>query len=129
MPMPPAENQSETSLVALQAEVRSLRTLFNIVLGALLLLVVSLFSFILRERELVRRQIQQNSAYIAEYRSKMEPRLAELHSKLLAYSKLHTNFTPIFVKYFGATNAAAGANAPATLPAPETELAVPPSPQ
>src|SRR5438067_10175564 len=91
-PIKPAEGPGEfTAVDHLQAEVRTLRILLNIVLLALLVLVVSLFSFIYRQRKIVRRQIDESSRYIAEYKRKVEPRLNDLSSKLVAYSKLHTN--------------------------------------
>ena len=113
----------------LQAELRALRTLFNVVLLALIILIVSLFSFMLREMRIVGRQIEENSRYVAEYKRKVEPRLNELHSKLFAYSKLHTNFAPVLVKYFGATNIPSGTDTTSSIPsAPPSSLAAPSQP-
>ena len=100
-PIKPAEDKGESKTIELlHAEVRSLRILFNILLLALIVLAASLFIFMRHERKLIRRQFEDNSRYIADYQRKM----TELNSKLFAYSKLHTNFTPIYVRYFGATN-------------------------
>src|SRR5262245_24335768 len=116
-PIKPAEDKGDsTTIELLQAEVRSLRLLFNIALLALIVLVASLFRYMLHEKKFVRRQIDQHSQYVAEYKQKMEPRLAELNSKLFAYSKLHTNFTPIWVKYFGGTNPPSGPGATSSIP-------------
>lgn len=116
-PTKPAEDKGESNTIELlQAEVRSLRMLFNIVVFALIVLVVGLSSFMLRERKLVRQKIDESSRYIAEYKRKMEPRLSDLHSKLFAYSRLHTNFSPIYVKYFGATNLPPGLGATSSNP-------------
>src|SRR5688572_13072138 len=111
-PIKPAEDKGESNTVELlRTEVRSLRMLFNIVVFALIVLMVGLCSFMLRERKLVRQKIDESYRYVAEYKLKMEPRVNELHSKLFAYSKLHTNFFPIYVKYFGATNLPPGLSA------------------
>ncbi len=116
-PQKSIESSGESAKFALvQAEVRSLRILLNVALASLMVLVVSLFCFMFQERRLVRQKIEDNSRYIADYKRKVEPRLAELHTKLFAYSKQHTNFTPIFLKYFGATNRPAGAGATSSIP-------------
>jgi hypothetical protein len=138
--MPDAENSSDQPIPStaspgvpeivehLQAELRSMRVLFNVVLLALIVVTASLFSFMLRELKVVRDQIRDNSNYIAEYNRKLKPWLDEFHSKLFAYSKLHTNFMPIMVKYFGATNvASATASAQPTQPASEPTTAAPDS--
>jgi hypothetical protein len=87
-PIQPTEAKDESKTIELlQAEVRSLRFLFNIVLLALVVLMASLFSFMLREKKLVRQKIDENSRYIVEYRSKMEPRVKELGSKLSCWPR------------------------------------------
>jgi len=126
-PVKPAEDKSESKAIELlQAEVRSLRIMFNIALLALIVLVASLFIFMFREKKLVRQRIAENVRYIAEYNSRMEPRLQELNSKLFAYSKLHTNFAPIYVKYFGATNIPVMPGAASSIPiSPVPDLGTP----
>lgn len=117
-PSLPVSDSTATPVARLGAEVKALRTLFNIAMLALLLLLSSLFSFMLWELKLVRRQIEENSRFVAEYKRKVEPRLNELHSKLFAYSRLHPNFTPILVKYFGATNTPLNAGPASATPSP-----------
>jgi hypothetical protein len=107
-PLQPTEDAGPGAVDHLQTELRALRSLFNIVMVVMIILVASLFTFMLREMKMARRQIQDNSRFVSEYKRQMEPRLNELQSKLFAYSKLHTNFAPIFTKYFGATNVSAG---------------------
>jgi hypothetical protein len=99
----------------LEASVEALRKLVNAVMAALLILAVSLFAFVLRELKFVRRQLAENSRFVEDYRKNWEPKVTELHSKLLSYSTSHPDFTPIFVKYFGSTNGLLpGAPAPTT---------------
>jgi len=113
----------------LEGEIRSLRNLLNIALAALLMLVASLFIFMLWEARVVNRQTGELLVQIANYKRELEPRIHELQSRLTDYSRTHPNFTPIFVKYFGATNAPspAGATLPPG-PGPATVPGAPASP-
>ena len=117
IPIKPDEAKGESeAMELLQSEVRSLRILFNTVMVALIILTSSLFHFMMREKKIIRRQIDDNLRYIADYKRRVEPRVIELNSKLLAYSKLHTNFTPILLRYFGTTNPPSAASTTSAVP-------------
>src|SRR5437870_6725854 len=104
LPASSPPQRSVMSLDQLEAAFRSLRNLVNVVSVALIALTASLFFFVRHELKLARIQLGEGARHVAEYKSKIEPRINELHSKLEAYSKVHPDFTPILVKYFGLTN-------------------------
>jgi hypothetical protein len=76
----------------------------------LVILSGSLFVFFLRETSLARRQIAELSQVVAEYQKTAAPVMEEFRTKLLAYTKTHPDFGPIFSKYFGTNSLTAGPN-------------------
>ena len=112
----------ENALDELRSGYRSLRSLFNILLIGLIVFAGSSVVLMRRENQMAQRQLGEHARYIAEYQRNIAPKVAELHSKLEAYSKLHLDFAPIFAKYFGNTNAP-----PSQLPAPVSPAPAPTS--
>ena len=90
----------------------SLRSLINLILLGLIILTTSLAILMVREIQIARRQTRELEVRVTDYNQNVAPKIDELRAKLETFSKLHPEFAPIFIKYFGSTNAPAGNAAP-----------------
>lgn len=108
-----SNSPQDDAVARLEQSLNSLRRLFNIVLVALIILSGSLFIFLLRELGLSRKQITQLSQFVAEY-EKNVPMIEEFAGRLQAFAETNTDFKPILIRYFGATNTAARSVSPST---------------
>jgi hypothetical protein len=105
---------SDTAVAELQSSVRQLYGLLNLSVLVLIVLSFSLFVFMLREIKVVSRQLDEQSRFVAEYHQTIEPRIDQFRAKLETFALAHPDFNPVFVKYFGVSNAPLSRVRPAT---------------
>lgn len=103
--------ESAAAVAAAEDNFRSLRNMINLVLLGLIILAGSVGYLMLHEIQVAARQIRQTAGPIVAFERDVAPKLKDFGSKLEAYSKLHSDYLPIYNKYFG-TNAQAAAPAP-----------------
>src|SRR5438105_14489035 len=94
------------TLEALAEAHQSLRAAFHVALVMLFILTGSLFVFFLREVSLARRQIAELTQVVTEYEKNSVPVMEDFRAKLQVFMRSHPDFSPIYAKYFGSSNAA-----------------------
>lgn len=127
-PLPPSPAASELSLEALARANQSLRTALHVTLVMLIVLTGSLFIFFVREISIARRQISELSQVVRDYEKNAVPLMEDFRIKLQEFTKTHTDFGPIYTRYFG-TNTVASARSGRPAPAANPSGArLPPAP-
>ena len=106
IPLAPTPGPPDITLEALMEAHQSLRAAFHITLVLLIILTGSLFVFFLREVSIARRQIADLTQVVAEYEKNAVPLMEDFRTKLQVFARAHPDFNPIYLKYFGSTNAA-----------------------
>jgi hypothetical protein len=100
-------NQPETNfdpaqepvLRGLQEQLRSLRTLLACVLVILLAISICLNVFLRRQAVAVTSQVSEIQKTLVQFQTSDSPRMTEFWTKLVGYSKTHSDFAPIIEKY------------------------------
>jgi hypothetical protein len=104
-PEPASQPDTQARLNALQKSHDSLRNSFHLTLVLLLILTGALFASFLREVSIARRHIHDLTLVVAEYQKNSLPVIEDLQRKLQIFIQAHPDFTPVYYKYFSATNA------------------------
>jgi hypothetical protein len=115
-PLAPIPGAPDITIEALVEAHQSLRTAFHITLVLLVILTGSLFVFFLREVSIARRQIADLTQVVVDYEKNAVPLMEDFRTKLQVFARTHPDFNPIYLKYFGSTNAA-----PLTRSTPRTQ--------
>jgi hypothetical protein len=90
---------SEPALKELQGELQSLRTLLVATLAILCLISICLNIYLRHQAVAVGNQAAEIQRSLYLFGSLEAPRAAEFWTKLLDYSKTHSDFSPIIQKY------------------------------
>jgi hypothetical protein len=98
----PAENSASQGL-------HQLRNLVHAIGIACFIIAGTLSIFIYRQTILIRRENAELSAYVNDYQQGNTQQVIEnLRDKLAGYAKEHSDFAPIYLRYFGTNHPAAG---------------------
>jgi predicted protein tyrosine phosphatase len=89
----------------LQQSLRSLRTLVNLTVVALIILSGSLSIFFLREVSHARRQIRELTRMVDDYNRTSAPLMDTFTHQLQDFARSHPDFRPILHRYLRTTNA------------------------
>ena len=117
----PSLSEPSVSLETLQREYQSLRTLFQAVVLALIVLSGGFTIFLLRQVSLLRKQIEANRPMVTQVASDFAkingPMIQSFLVQLQNFSKTNPDFVPILKKYTSPANPAEQSPAAAQPPA------------
>ncbi|MGV3773517.1 MAG: hypothetical protein ACO1QB_11485 [Verrucomicrobiales bacterium] len=96
-------------LASLRETCHQLRTLFHCLAFALLILTGTFFIYLFREVILIKRQSNELTRFVNDYdQSNSRAVMRDFQSKLYTYSQDHSDFRPIYQKYFGTNEVVGG---------------------
>lgn len=115
-----SSSEHSSNHLEIRAELKQLRTMFQIAAVSLIILTGTVFVLIYRQVSAIRPQNEQLTIELAEFEnSGTAAAIEELRVKLYTFSQQNPDFRPIYTRYFGTNQPApASSTQPAVQPAP-----------